>query len=241
MNIVLLHGWGFQSNIWQQFIPHLNQQFRITALDLLGFGKTTLPKETISLDLMTKHILENAPESAAFIGWSLGGLVAMDIAIHYPQRITHLITFASTPKFVATDDWPGMSSHLLNQFYQSLKMDYQATLQQFTLLQFYGSDTDRSVIKSVKQLVSNSPPSKRALNEGLDILKKTDLRTNLAKIQCPQQYIYGQCDTLVPPEVAEKIKPLANNAQVDMLPNVSHAPFLSNPELCAQHIEAFLK
>jgi len=251
MNIVLIPGWGFQSNIWQPFIPYLKKailstsarkQFRVITIDLPGFGKSKLPKEKITLELMTQQILKSIVEPSVIIGWSLGGLVAMNIALYQPKLVTHLITFASTPKFVATDEWPGMSPQTFQQFYQSLKMDHQATLQQFILLQFYGSDTSRSVIKSVKRLVSDSIlPIERVLTESLDILNETDLRKQLTKIKCPQQYIYGDCDILVPVKVAEKIKPYVNKAQIEVLPKTSHAPFLSKPKLCAQHIGMFLK
>ena len=127
------------------------------------------------------------------------------------------------------------------QFYDALKMDYKATLQQFALLQFQGSDTHRSTIRATKKLVSEStPPSERALQEGLDILKETDLRSQLTKIQCPQKYFFGRCDTLTPATVAEKIQSLTPHAEIEILEKLSHAPFLSNPALCAKKIEAFL-
>src|SRR5271170_7944996 len=106
-NLVLLHGWGFNSTVWKTFLPYLENDFTVTALDLLGFGKNIHVDKTLTLDLLTENVLENSPQSAVFVGWSLGGLVAMNIAIHYPERISQLITLASTPKFVADRDWPG--------------------------------------------------------------------------------------------------------------------------------------
>ena len=239
--LVLLHGWGFQSTVWHHFIPYLKPHFNITALDLLGFGNNPEMSKSINLDLLTKDVLKNAPHSAIFLGWSLGGLVAMNIAIHHPQRITHLITLASTPKFIADEHWPGMPSQLLEQFSHALQMDYYTTLQQFILLQFQGSHVDRHIVKSLQQQIAENPaPSAKALNDGLTILKDTDLRNQLADIQCPQLYLFGRCDTLVPAAVADKTKALTQHADTVVLPKVSHAPFLSNPQLCSQKIAAFL-
>ncbi len=232
--LVLLHGWGFNSTIWGNFLPYLEKQFSVTTIDLLE-------QESLTLDSITSYILKNSPDKAVFLGWSLGGLIAMNIAINHPDRITKLIAIASTPKFVETESWPGMPSKLLNQFYDALKIDYKATLQQFVLLQFYGSDTDHSIIKNLKNQVTNGlTPSVQALEEALHILKETDLRNDLKKIKCPQLYLFGRCDTLVPADVAEAIKQLTTNATTEVLPKVSHAPFLSNPNLCAEKIGAFL-
>jgi len=237
--LVLLHGWGLSSFIWQSFIPYLEDQFTVLPLDLLGFGHNT-SHHTITLDSLTQNILDHSPSSALFLGWSLGGLVAMNIAIHYPSRVQQLITIASTPKFVAADLWPGMSCHLLAQFARELKIDYQATLQRFILLQFRGSLAQYRLMQSLKQQVGNNPtPSADALNQGLMILKATDLRDQLVNIQCPQLYLLGRCDTLVPSAIAEKINQLTQHAKIRVLPKVSHAPFLSNPALCAQTIKNF--
>ncbi len=238
--LVLLHGWGLSSFIWQSFIPYLEDQFTVLPLDLLGFGYNRASYHTINLDSLTQNILDHSPLSALFLGWSLGGLVAMNIAIHYPSRIQQLITIASTPKFIGEDLWPGMTCHLLEQFARQLKIDYQATLQHFILLQFRGSPAQYRLIQSLKQQVLDNPaPSTDALNQGLRLLQVTDLRDQLINIQCPQLYLLGHCDTLVPSAVAEKINHLTKRAQINVLPKVSHAPFLSNPALCAQKIKNF--
>lgn len=233
-SLVLLHGWGFNAKVWDQFIPYLENNFTITALNLFH-------TEPLNLETITQHVLKNTPEKAFYLGWSLGGLIAMNIAIHHPEKISKLVTIASTPKFIASDNWPGMSNALLEKFYESLKTDYKKTLQQFIALQFYGSQTDRTVIQTLKkQLSNNEPPSVTMLSDTLDILKKTDLRNELKKITCPQFYLFGRCDTLVPEGITQAIQPLAPTAKIEMLPKVSHAPFLSNPELCATKIKEFL-
>ncbi|MCB1827427.1 MAG: alpha/beta fold hydrolase, partial [Coxiellaceae bacterium] len=196
-SLVLLHGWGFNAKVWGQFIPYLENNFTITALNLFH-------TEPLNLETITQHVLKNTPEKAFYLGWSLGGLIAMNIAIHHPEKISKLVTIASTPKFIASDNWPGMSNALLEKFYESLKTDYKKTLQQFIALQFYGSQTDRTVIQTLKkQLSNNEPPSVTMLSDTLDILKKTDLRNELKKITCPQFYLFGRYDTLVPEGITQ--------------------------------------
>lgn len=240
-DMVLLHGWGFHSGVWETFLPLLTQHFRVTTIDLPGFGRTPLAGNILTIDVLVDSILKVAPKNAIYLGWSLGGLLAMNIAIHYPDRINHLITIASTPKFLAANDWPGMSVDVMETFANSLEKNHQSTLEQFVMLQFQGSNTDRSVIRKLKQQIRNTtPPTLRALTDGLMILKNTDLRNELKQIQCPQQYLFGRCDMIVPVAVAEQTKALTHRASIDVIPHTSHAAFLSHPQQCFDRIGEFL-
>lgn len=240
-NIILLHGWGFHSGVWEPFLPLLEKHYHTTCIDLPGFGKTPLPNKTLTLDLLVKNVLSTAPDKAIYLGWSMGGLVATKIAIDHPQRIEKLITISNTPKFLATNDWPGTSPKVLEKFATLLKKDRQTTLEQFATLQFQNSNTDQSVIKQLKALITNTTqPELRALTDGLTILKETDLRNKLKHIQCPQRYLFGQHDTIVPVAVAEKIKDLTHHASIKVIPKTSHAAFLSQPKQCLDLIQEFL-
>jgi pimeloyl-[acyl-carrier protein] methyl ester esterase len=241
-NMVLLHGWGFHSGVWQKdFTRHLETQCHLHYLDLPGFGKSPAPKAKLSLDHIVNYVLDNSPEKATYLGWSLGGLVSMKIAIDYPERIEQLITIASTPKFTATNDWPGMSSETLEKFSVSLEQDYTSTINQFITLQFQGSNTHHANIRALKQLVHNTEkPNKHALKDSLHILKETDLRDQLRRIQCPQLNLLGRCDRLVPVTMTEKLNTLSPNADIRIIPKTSHAPFISQAKTCADLINAFL-
>ena len=239
-DLVLLHGWGFNRTVWQSFIPYLEKDFTVTCLDLLGFGDNQ-SSTPLTLETLAQDVIKQLPPSPILLGWSLGGLVAMQIAIHHAARLSQLITLTSTPCFMATTDWPGMSANTMSQFYHGLINDPQQLLQQFIHLQFHDPLKDRQRIKALKkQIIGTAAPSVTALSDTLNILKDTDLRSQLKQIQCPQHYLYGRLDTIVPAQVSEKISPLTNQARITVLPKVSHAPFLSDPEHCYQQIMAGL-
>lgn len=56
---------------------------------------------------MAEAVLQQAPDKAIWLGWSLGGLVASQIALTHPERVQALVTVASSPCFSARDEWPG--------------------------------------------------------------------------------------------------------------------------------------
>lgn len=67
-----------------------------------GFG-------AMSLEEMAQRVLENAPERAMWLGWSLGGLVASQVALSHPDRVQALVTVASSPALALTTAGPGLS------------------------------------------------------------------------------------------------------------------------------------
>jgi len=100
--LVFLHGWGANSALWRSWIERHFVGYRITLIDLPGHGQS--PQASWSddalLDGWVDAIVAALPERAILVGWSLGGLLAQQIAWRYPQRVTSLVLMASSPCFV---------------------------------------------------------------------------------------------------------------------------------------------
>ena len=99
-DIVLLHGWGGASHSWQGLIPALQSIANIIALDLPGFGASKEIPE-FYLEAVVTLIAAQLPERCVLVGWSLGGMLAVQLAARYPHKISHIITLATNAKFVA--------------------------------------------------------------------------------------------------------------------------------------------
>lgn len=240
-DIVLLHGWGFHSGVWQEFAEKLAQHYRVTLLDLPGFGRSALPTEKYDLTMVLKYVLQASPPRAHFLGWSLGGLIAMAIAQQQPQRINKLITIASTPQFVAAEHWPGVALSTLEKFAQDLICDYEKTIPQFLLLQTRSNDKQFKNFKNLKSvLLQYGVPSNTALLGGLNILHDMDLRSELPALICQQQHIFGRLDTLVPVSIKQKIEALVPTAQTVLMDHAGHMPFLSHREETFDLVQKFL-
>ena len=87
-DIVLLHGWGAQGSIWNEIAADLAARYRVTMIDLPGHGKSPEserePEPTLAS--LTARVAQVAPTRATWLGWSLGGMVAMQLASETPQR-----------------------------------------------------------------------------------------------------------------------------------------------------------
>lgn len=227
--LVLIHGWGWHSGIWHPLIQPLKTNYQLFLVDLPGFGKSPLLSKEYDFQSIFNQLQPHLPEKAAWLGWSLGGLLCQWVAIHAPKTITQLITVASTPKFIAEDAWPGVSAQTLAQFSHTLTHQHQQTLQDFLTLQLRGSLARHELLKELHPLIDNTiKPTLEALHHGLNLLKETDLRHDLKKIQCPSLHIFGQLDTLVPVAVVEKFAALHPSGRFELIKRTGHIPFLTH-------------
>lgn len=231
-DLVLLHGWGIHGGIFEHLYDTLAQHFRVTNIDLPGFGRSPLPTEDYTLDLLSREVIKVAPKRAHYLGWSMGGLVASHIALSFPDRVNKLITVASNPQFLVQEDWPyAMEVHVMEKFIELLEEDYEGTLIKFLAIQTMGSETQKQDIQRLKQTVFlHGQPAKKALRGGLNILREADLRDQLQQISHETLRVYGRLDGLVPLKAVEKIAELMPNSEQVVFRKASHAPFLSHAE-----------
>lgn len=230
-SLVLLHGWGVNSGVWEPLCEQLEQNFRVTLIDLPGFGRNSdiLP-DSYQLPELAEMIAANIPQDSILLGWSLGGLVAQQVAIQSSDLLTRLVLVASSPKFTQTDTWSGIKPLVLTQFEKQLELDFSKTLKRFLAIQALGSDSAREDIKQIQHYVQNYPiPSEFALRQGLKLLSDSDLRYDLHQITVPTHRLYGRLDSLVPFKAIEQIEQVHPSSTSHIFPHASHAPFISHP------------
>ena len=237
-DLVLLHGWGLNAEVWQNIVPRLSPHFRLHLVDLPGFGRSQ-GFGALSLAEMAQQLLPHLPHRSLLLGWSLGGLVASHLALTQPERVSALITVASSPCFTAQGDWPGIKPETLESFQQQLSQDFQRTVERFLALQTMGSENARQDARQLKQVVLSQPmPSVAVLEGGLAILRQDDLRDALDSLTLPFLRIYGYLDGLVPRRVAEILDARWPDSPSVVMEKAAHAPFISHPEeFCKQIID----
>lgn len=242
-DIVLIHGWGFNSAVWSSLASILAEKFRVNLVDLPGFGlSASLTAHAVNpLQQFAQAVLSVTPEHAHYVGWSLGGLVATCLASLEPHRIGKLITLACNPKFIATSNWPGMSPEIFQDFKKNLTLNCRDTLQRFAYLIMQGSDNQRELLRQVKPYLSGEHlPSEGALQTALTILETSDLRQSLTHLECHQLHILGEQDKLIPSQLYATLQQLLPQAHIQPIPKASHVPFMSHPQRVADGITKFI-
>lgn len=241
-DIVLLHGWGMNGDVWEGLLPTLSKHYRTTIVDLPGHGRSLNCPADYTLSTLSTALADILPKKANLIGWSLSGMIATQFTLDNPMRVNKLVLVASAPQFVRDIDWPdGTDPEVLNGFADGLKQNFQQTINRFIAIQAMGSDHAREEQRTLRERVfRHGNPQPAALEGGLDILRQTNLRPRLAEIQCPSLLIAGEHDTLFRRSAAEKTQALFNSAALVLIPGAGHAPFLSHPDIFLDELQSFL-
>ena len=242
-DLLLLHGWGMNRAIWGGFPDMLAERFRVTLIELPGHGESEYDPANTSLEAWAEAVLAMAPERAVWIGWSLGAPIALHAALTKSERISALVALAGTPCFVQREAWPhAMPPETLEQFAAALGTDHRQTLERFLSLQVQGDSEARRMLRTLRQeLFSRPEPNPKALENGLALLRDTDLCSQLERLACPTLWLLGERDTLVPAAMAGALRALQPGARIEVVPRAAHTPFLSHPEACLQRLHDFLQ
>jgi len=243
-DVVLLHGWGMHGGLWGQFKSLLAENIKTHTLDLPGFGFSREMESDFSLKALTYTVeayIKNIKKPVSIIAWSLGGLIALNILQRKKIRLEKLVLIASTPSFTIKRGWESaMEQSVFDGFSNDLKQDYIKTLKRFLLLQTRGSELARDELRELnQQLNSRGEPNIKALENGLAILRDTDLR-NDDKNTIAAMIILGEKDTLIPVSVKSEFKKTFPNSEVVIVEKTGHTPFISQPEYCAEKIKNFI-
>ena len=160
-----------------------------------------------------------------------------------PGLLKKLVLVASSHHFIQDDGWPdGMDADVLNSFAGDLKENYRKTLKRFIAIQVLGSDNASEEQRVLRDRVfRHGHPQIAALEGGLKILHKANLRPRLQEINTPTLIITGEHDTLFRKKAATQTKELLPNSRLRIIKGSGHAPFLSHQNEFLQALVPFLE
>ena len=225
---VLLPGWGFGGAVLEPLAQRLARQHHVFTVDLPGWGATPALDEGAGVAELADAVLARVPRPARWVGWSLGGLVALAAAARETGAVTGLDLLAATPRFARGAGWPGIESEQLEQFTAAVAEDPAAAHRRFLGFQLAGSEGAHRALRTLRACSRRQPLAPaHVLRDGLAILRDADLREALAALSCPVRALLGGQDPLVPAAVGAKLA--AMGVDVRVIDGAGHAPFLSHP------------
>lgn len=238
-NLALLHGWSMHGGVWGGVKADLARHFRLHIVDLPGYGQSPACVP-YTLERLVEWVAESLPQRTHWCGWSLGGLVALEAARRFPEKVARLVLVGSTPCFVRREDWRcAVAPEILQEFAVALESDYAGTLKRFLALLTQGDEAAKAVLRTLRDcLYSRGRPTVETLRGGLEILAEADLRGRLG---CPPALIvHGDRDPLCPLPAAQWLAQHLPDARLEIFHGAAHAPFLSHPAEFVENVKNFL-
>ena len=125
--VILLHGGLANSNYWGNQVPALAKHYMVIVMDSRGHGRSTNDGKPYSYDLLASDTIGLMDflkiKKAAIVGWSDGADVGLDMAIHHPERVTKLFSFAANSNVAGEADIS--NSPVFNAYIARTKIEYQ--------------------------------------------------------------------------------------------------------------------
>jgi pimeloyl-ACP methyl ester carboxylesterase len=209
--LILLHGGLANSDYWGNQVPVFARTHRVIVMDSRGHGRSTRDAQQYGYDLMASDVLGLMDylgiKRAALVGWSDGGIIGLDIALHHPERLTKLFAFGANydPTGVREDlD----KSENFNRFITRAGTDYKR-------LSKTPNDYD-GFVKAIGVMWASEP------NWTADQLRGIRVPTAIAD---------GEHDEAIKRAHTEEMARLIPGAKLIILPGVSHFAMLQNPKL----------
>ena len=227
-SIVLIHGWAMHGGIFRPLVERLARHAQVHVVDLPGHGLSREDARGFDLAESVDRIVHRVPPSI-WVGWSLGGLVAMRAAMVASASVRALALVCASPCFANNEGWThGVPVELLRQLGQDLATDYRGTIARFLALEAQDDEHAIQCLRELRaQVFERGEPDPGALETALYTLEHTDYSGAMAHIQCPSVWIAGGRDRLVPWQ-AMMVGAEQAGGRFHRIDGAAHAPFLTH-------------
>jgi pimeloyl-ACP methyl ester carboxylesterase len=254
--LILIHGLGSYLPAWRQNIDALSQNYRVIALDLPGYGKSSKKVENFTIPFFAQSVaqLQDALniKQSTWMGHSMGGQIAMEGAASYPNKISRLVLIAPAgfEKF-APQEGAMMQQFVTPESIKStsesaVRSTFQTTFYDFPQAASFMAD-DRVAIRSA----TNFDAYARAYAGSIGAMIEGPVFEKLSSITQPTLIIFGAQDALIPNRqlhpnatprtVAESGAAELPNSELMMIEKAGHFVQFEQAEKVNKGIMKFLK
>lgn len=231
--ILLIHGNCASSLWWERVMAHLPETARVLAPDLRGCGDSDKPAPPWSIADLAEDLYQFTQavgvERCFVAGHSLGGAVAMQLAVAHPDLVERLVLINSAPaEGLVTPPERYAQLEAAVKMPAALKAALALMMPTAPQDEFYQTLLEESVQKSAGALIPNG--------RALDVMNLAD---EVANLRAPTLIIYGRQDGLVTLDMMERTRDQIPGAQLEVWPEVGHSAPVEAPERLAKRMAEF--
>ena len=252
--MVLVHGLGGSVQNWFAVAPGFTENYRVTAIDLVGFGRTPRPtgrsaKVADNRIVLDRFITDVAGGSAVLVGNSMGGAISILEAAQEPDKVDALVLVDPAVPYPAEQE----ADPVVAMTFATYMMDNAEELVTAYLTQVGPEAAVRTTMELCCVDVNRVPPE--VLDAQVELMKERadmewangsmveaarsllELNANedeffaaLKRIEAPTLLVHGDSDRLIPLAAAQQIANIRPDWKFEVFENTGHVPQLESPE-----------
>lgn len=219
--LVFIHGLSDSLLYWEFLVANLKNDYQIIRMDLRGHGESELGSDEITLDTYVddlKCLLDDLNVSNVnLIGFSLGGAIAIEFTVKYPDIVDSLVLMSS---FYKVDQY---STDILNQFRDALSNgfeDFYDVILPMVLCPevIDANKEDLMMLRDVASQAANT----EAYIKAVDVCSGLNLEDDLSKIDVPTLVLVGKYDDISLLDTQKELKNSIENSELIVFDDVKH-------------------
>jgi pimeloyl-[acyl-carrier protein] methyl ester esterase len=244
--LALLHGWSASAAFFSELAALLADDYRVLIPDLPGHGESP-PELECSLTALSavlgEWLLATAGDDEPLVaGWSLGGMLALQLAHDGSPAPQKLALLGVTPRFTRSADCSfGLPPGQVRVLARNLERRFETTLAEFFALAFAGEEIAAERLREIRRFAvsGNALPDRDTARALLETLLQQDQREILSGVRQPTLVLHGSEDRIAPLAAGRFLAEALPQARLVELAGVGHAPFLSRPQQVAELLRGF--
>ncbi len=240
--VVLLHGYLENLTIWDELTMELETDYTVLTIDLPGHGKSIYNQEVIGMDYMAdcvSAVMHSVSSGKAYlIGHSMGGYACLAFAERYPNMLTGLCLFHSTPNADSHEKRETRMNDI-----KLVKEGKKEHIVETNIPRLF-ADQNRNRLSGEIEHIKNIARS--TSNTGIigalnGMAQRPDRNHVVEHAPFPVAMIFGKYDNLITMDIAKTLEERHRNAQIIYLNHSGHMGFIEEPDLTLDAIKSLLK
>jgi len=226
--VLLIHAWTFNRTVWERQVLALRDRHTVVTVDLRGHGESSHPRTGYTVPAMAadlEHLVRAlAVPRVALVGWSFGGLVALELTRRLGERVSALGLVCTTPGGLSDPENPlARPPAEAAATRAQIESDFRGFVRDFAPRLFKAGGASPFVAWAVAQMQRTPPQAAVAC---FDASLAADLRPALGTIRVPTTVFHGRHDALLPLAAGEDLARQIPGATLAVFEESGHAPLL---------------
>ena len=232
--LLLLHGFTHTGASWEPIVAALGERYRALAPDLRGHG-TASDADPVTLEAVIDDLVRSAPPRYGLVGYSMGGRVALHLALADPGRVERLVLIGSSPGIANEREREQRRADDEGLAEEIERMGIEEFALRWAQAPVLAGLSEDAAARAHSDRLRNKPSGLARALRGLGTGALPSLWDRLGELEMPVTLVAGERDTKFR-QIAEEMALAISEAEVIVLSGAGHAVHLEAPERVAEMI-----